>query len=57
MTEVLRTRKCLAAFAKTRPDRFETRPDRFEKFYSHGNLNVPTEGAFWLAANKVLESH
>ena len=49
VTVALRTRKCLASLAKTRPD-------KFEKFYSHDNLNLFTEGAFWLGANKVLGS-
>eukprot|EP00532_Pseudo-nitzschia_australis_P005990 CAMPEP_0168170252 /NCGR_PEP_ID=MMETSP0139_2-20121125/4078_1 /TAXON_ID=44445 /ORGANISM="Pseudo-nitzschia australis, Strain 10249 10 AB" /LENGTH=311 /DNA_ID=CAMNT_0008087737 /DNA_START=230 /DNA_END=1163 /DNA_ORIENTATION=+ len=32
------------------------RPDKFESFYTHGNLDLTSEGRFWLAANMVLGS-
>ena len=48
-TESVRACKCMASLALTRPD-------KFENFYSNGNLNMSTEGVFWLAANIILGS-
>ena len=47
--DALCAQRCLFSLSKTRPDKFET-------FYTNGNLNSSTEGAFWLAANQVLGS-